>query len=96
MKTYAVMSVGPILTAIGLWLKYRNKNVNSWLKDRRIDNKPNTKDFCPDCGAHMKKKVNYTGERKGLTAKVCSKYPDCQMIKWEGRDSESTKTKGEL
>jgi len=84
-KTLAMIA-GPLLSAVALYFRYRKKNVGKWLKERRIDKKERSADTCELCGKPMKKRKSYTGQREGLTAMVCSQYPECRNVQWKGRN----------
>lgn len=82
MDKTALMIAGPILSAIGLYIRHRKKNVNKWMQERRIDGRKKEQEHCPKCGGKMVRRTTHTGVRKGMTATVCSNYPECRSIKW--------------
>jgi len=83
MDKTALMIAGPLLSALGLYFRYRKKSVGNWLKARRIDNKVVAISVtCEECGAIMKRREYKTGHRQGSKPLVCSNYPDCKNIRW--------------
>lgn len=83
MDKTAIMIAGPILSAIGLYFRYKKRSIANWMNERRIDKKRNTMTtICNECGAKMKRREYKTGHRKGSSPLVCSNYPDCRNIKW--------------
>lgn len=85
MDKTALLLAGPILSAIGIYFRYRKKSIGTWLNERRIDTTmQRDKTVCQFCGSPMKTKTNHTGPRAGKQALVCSKYPDCRNIDWSG------------
>lgn len=81
MDKTALYIAGPLLSAIGMYLRFahnRKKSVNAWMDERRIDiRNSNRLEACPECGAKMVQR-----ERGGAKAMVCSKYPNCRTVKW--------------
>lgn len=83
MKGTALMIAGPIISALGLYFRYRKKSVDSWLSSRRIDQKEKVDTaICNECGAVMKRRTYKSGHREGSSALVCSNYPDCKNRVW--------------
>lgn len=83
MKSTALMIAGPILSVLGLYLRYRKRNVASWMDARRLDRQKKVDScVCSDCGGMMRRKEYTTGHRKGSSALVCENYPGCSNRIW--------------
>lgn len=83
MKNIALMIAGPIISAVGLYFRFRKKNIGSWMQGKRIDQKERIEGgICDLCGELMKRRTYTSGHRKGASALVCLNYPRCKNQVW--------------
>ena len=83
MKSTALMIAGPIISALGIYFRYRKKSVGEWMKTRRIDQVEKiVVSTCPECGASMKRRKYRSGHREGAAPLVCENWPECRSVKW--------------
>ena len=64
---------------------YNQRKISSWMQERRIDKLPKRPDdICGVCGAKMKERYISTGEMAGKRVMVCTRWPDCRKVDWNG------------
>lgn len=75
--------IGPALSVIATYYKFRNKDIGKWLEERRLDkNEEPDLGSCDLCGAKMRRIRTMTGKREGQEAAVCKHYPECNFVRW--------------
>lgn len=77
------IGAGLIITVAGYI--YNQRKIGEWMQARRIDKLPKRpENVCGVCGSPMKERQISTGEMAGKRVMVCTRWPDCRKVEWDG------------